>query len=348
VPINIETLPSLLKASDRAFDIQNKKRNELYNKIKFNYPVYIEFKTKEGFDGVFVRAYEKLDDNERELYNYILSLTVNTFYPINNRLLEWINKDAYFKGQWNDRGIRGDLSRQLSDLETHLLLWIARYKALNPEITKHPLVYLDDEKKFGPGFPQELNDAIEENLIEGGWSKELISTISKQFRYNQGLILFYLRQFNGALDAFDKAIEKDKNYAKAWYGKANCMVKLKRGNEANDLFKRSSNFWYIKGKSLFESEKYREAIKVLDKATGTNKEHLAAWLLKGKAYYELVMYEEAIIAFDMSIKIKQNLEAWQFKAKALAKLGRKYESKEANDKAHELENDREKQAKNQK
>ena len=327
-------LHSLLNASNRAFNIQNKKRMELYNIINVKYPNYIEFKNEEGYDGVFFRAHTDkiLDDREMDIYNYILSVTVNTFYPINNRLLEWINNDSYFKGYWNEKGIRGNLSRQLSNFETHLLLWIAKYKALNPEITSHSIVYLDDEKKFGPGFPQELNDAIEEILIEGNWRKRLISTISKQFRYYQGLILFYISQFNHAIEAFDKAIEKDKRYAKAWYGKANCMVKLKREDDAKDLFKRSANLWYIEGKTLFESKKYRGAIKVLNKVTEAKEDHLAAWLLKGKAFYEIMMYDEAINATDMAIKIKQNVEASELKKRALAKLGRNEHAKDASDK----------------
>ena len=110
------------------------------------------------------------------------------------------------------------------------------------------------------------------------------------------------------------------------------MVKLKREDDAKDLFKRSATLWYIEGKTLFESKKYRGAIKVLNKVTEAKEDHLAAWLLKGKAFYEIMMYDEAINATDMAIKIKQNVEASELKKRALAKLGRNEHAKDASDK----------------
>jgi tetratricopeptide (TPR) repeat protein len=92
----------------------------------------------------------------------------------------------------------------------------------------------------------------------------------------KGNAFFYQNKYNGAIKAYDKAIEINPRLAGAWNNK---------------------------GLALEDIGKYDEAIKTLDKAIEINPQDADAWSNKGHALLILGKYAEAIKAFDKAIEI---------------------------------------------
>ena len=109
-------------------------------------------------------AFPKFTADERELHSIIRSITIHGIRPVNQALLDWVRKDATFKGMVHKPGFSGELARKLSELEAHLLLWHAKYEAWIPEQATHALVYLADEKAHGLGFPEGLDELVHHAL----------------------------------------------------------------------------------------------------------------------------------------------------------------------------------------
>ena len=109
-----------------------------------------------GYEAKISTAYASLIKEQKELHGLIRCLTINTLRPTNKSILAWRKRDMYFKAQTNE------LANQLSILESHLILWLAKYEAWIPQNPERALIYMADENKHGVGFPKK-NDA----LIEG-------------------------------------------------------------------------------------------------------------------------------------------------------------------------------------
>jgi tetratricopeptide (TPR) repeat protein len=117
-------------------------------------------------------------------------------------------------------------------------------------------------------------------------------------------------KYDEAVQAYDKAIDINPQYAEAWAGK---------------------------GAALYDQHKYDEAIQAFDKAIDIDPQYIIAWLLKGISLADQGKYNEAVQAYDKAIDINpQASAAWHYKSLALKALGMNEESKEASDKAKEL------------
>ena len=161
----LKKLHSLLRATSTVFVIQAENRDKLYKMAKRDFPDIAN--TENGFDAVFSKAFPKFDSEEMELHKIIRGYTIYALKPLNLSILDWLEDDTYFKSQLHDKNNLGKLANRLADLEAHLLLWNAKYERWIPESPEHCLVYMDDEKNHGLGFPNhdENKDGIGE-LVE--------------------------------------------------------------------------------------------------------------------------------------------------------------------------------------
>ncbi|MFZ5820893.1 MAG: hypothetical protein ACOYYJ_13410 [Chloroflexota bacterium] len=164
----LAALYSLLRAGRAAFVIQAEQRDRLQNLIETRRPELVASTIAQGYDKVFETAYADMTNEERVLHTMIRTITENTLHPINNLLLEWVRNDDYFKAHMWGWGKRKALADNLSLLEAHLVLWLAKYKVWIPEHPEHALVYMADEQDHGVGFPTGLQDAVEA-VLKQGW-----------------------------------------------------------------------------------------------------------------------------------------------------------------------------------
>jgi hypothetical protein len=151
-------LLSILDASHSAFKVQNRNRNNLSDSLPERFP--LDTSIENGFDYQFTEAFSNMTPKELELHSIIRSYTMNTIKPLNDKALEWLQKDTYFKARNGKRDKSAELAKQLTKLEAHLYLWQAKYTIWIPDNPKHSLVYLADEKNHGIGFPDGIENDI--------------------------------------------------------------------------------------------------------------------------------------------------------------------------------------------
>ena len=87
------------------------------------------------------------------------------------------------------------------------------------------------------------------------------------------------KQFEEAIEAFDKALKRDKNSHVAWREKGNSFYKLK---------------------------KYKKTLTAVEKAINIGPKISLAWLAKGRSLGKLKNHREANVSFDEASKLKKN------------------------------------------
>lgn len=113
----------------------------------------------------------------------------------------------------------------------------------------------------------------------------------------RGWVLKGKKDYKGAIEAFDKAIESD-HYKKyfALHGKGECLIEL---------------------------GKYDDSIECFSSALGIDKDHPWAYHGLGRAYYFKEQYETAKIYLNKSLRRNCNsVIAWRYRGKTLDKMHR--------------------------
>jgi hypothetical protein len=159
-------LHSMLRATKVAFDYQKEIRGRLHAALSKRNSDLV--KGGGGCERHFSNAYPSMTDDELELHSIIQAYTIYTLHPINEKILDWLKKDTYYKAKKWKLG-NGHLDARLTALEGHLFLWIAKYKMWIPDQPNHALVYLADENQHGLGFPTGIEDDIEEAVNRKHW-----------------------------------------------------------------------------------------------------------------------------------------------------------------------------------
>ncbi|MFB3765081.1 MAG: zinc metalloprotease HtpX [Methanotrichaceae archaeon] len=164
-----------------------------------------------------------------------------------------------------------------------------------------------------------------------------LNSQSAEAWYNKGRVLYVKGKYDDAIQAYNKAIEIRPKDAEVWYNKGMALRLLGRVTEADAIFAQAKRDLNNKGNSLFDLEKYAEAINAYDLALTADPKYVNAWLNKGTAFFKLSRYDEAITAFDLVIKMNpKNADAWNRKGVVFKKMGRKVEASIAFAKAKEL------------
>ncbi len=149
--------------------------------------------------------------------------------------------------------------------------------------------------------------------------------------YNLGLKQAKLWQHEEAIAAFDKAIEIDPKFHKAWNEKGKALNNLGRNTEAIAAFEEALKIdptfhwaWNGKGIALNNLGRNTEAIPAFDRALEIDPTFHWAWNGKGIALNHLKRYSEAIAAFDTALEITgdQYWMAWENRGWAFFNSGR--------------------------
>ncbi len=160
-------LQALLKASRAAFQVQAAVRDrltsDLMERLRSDLPQY------EGYEELFSVLHDRMTPGERSLHEIIRAYTEFALRPINQAILDWLDADVHYRGLTRGRGAEIELPSQLNALDVHLRLWLAKYEAWLPNHSEHALVYLEDEKRHGVGFPSGLDETVAD--LVGSWSK---------------------------------------------------------------------------------------------------------------------------------------------------------------------------------
>jgi tetratricopeptide (TPR) repeat protein len=110
------------------------------------------------------------------------------------------------------------------------------------------------------------------------------------------------------------------------------IVNAINSNNATELSRQAN--------TLYELQRYQDALTVYEKAVNIRPDYAPAWNGKGKNLYELKQYKESLAAYDKAIQLQSDyLEAWSGRGFVLGKLQRYQEAIASFDKALQLEDD---------
>jgi hypothetical protein len=147
------------------FETQASQRNRLVEIMQRNHPnATLQPTGDEGYEALFSSSFERMTPEERQLHEIIRGMTIHAMLPANTALLDWIQKDVFYKGQSMSKGSFRALPPLLSQLEAHLRLWKAKYETWIPDHPEHALVYLADEQDHGVGFPTGIDSVVAKAL----------------------------------------------------------------------------------------------------------------------------------------------------------------------------------------
>jgi len=149
----LQDLESLLNTSQKLFQIQQEQVKRLMESLRQNHPT--EFAKGQGYDERLARCYGLLDDEEKPLHGIIRAYTEHSMLRVNEAIQRWLDCDKRFKTGQVQSSRQEQLADSLRELEMHLLLWRAKFEYWIPNNPEHALVYMDDEKKHGLGFPRD-------------------------------------------------------------------------------------------------------------------------------------------------------------------------------------------------
>lgn len=162
-------------------------------------------------------------------------------------------------------------------------------------------------------------------------------------------VLICLQKQKEALDEINKCISCDPKFAKAYPQKARALGQLKRREEEREALMTYLTFdpedaadVYMKIATSFqESGKNEEALDNYNKSLPLQEdrsiEQITVIVRKGQIFLDLYRWEEALNCFDKALDvIKDDVDLYKFKAKALEKLFRNAEAAECLKKAERL------------
>lgn len=131
------------------------------------------------------------------------------------------------------------------------------------------------------------------------------------------------------------------------YKQANTLYELQRYNDALNTYQKAveirgdyGDAWYGKGKALHELKRYQDALLAYDKAIQIYPNNKDAWRGRGFTLDKLNRQSEAIASYDKALTIQHNdFEVWNAKGESLTDLKRYDDAIKAFDKAVELKPD---------
>ncbi len=165
---------------------------------------------------------------------------------------------------------------------------------------------------------------------------ELIFPIFRPIYYlHRGKELLESQKPQEALENFKKLTETLKpNDPKAWKGKGDALFKLERYEGALAAYDKALQFQpndpkilSNKARVLDQSGRYQEALDVQEQAIKIAPNNAQAWNSKGLVLMNLQRYQEALVAFEKAKTIEpQDPTVWQSKGLALESLQRKQDA----------------------
>jgi len=192
---------------------------------------------------------------------------------------------------------------------------------------------------------------------------------------NKGACLVRMNRYQEAIDEFDKALMVDLENLDANFNKGKTMLTINKYQDAINEFEKAESLlnkelwkrnptkrseigskidldsfsaddviftklldtFYEKGITLFQLEKYQEAIDEFDKVLKFDKLFVNIHYFKGKSLFELNRYQEAIDEFDKDLSFKPTAEVFFLSGVALFQLEKYQEAIDEFDKAKEIE-----------
>lgn len=154
----LQTFKALLDESWALFLSHNQQRGRLAQLLVRNHRA--ELPPFEGYDDLFYKMHDAMNEDETALFRIVRGNTRRGTHRMNSRILEWVEAHPIAALLPERTAAVAELEAQVLALKVHLEEWFAKYEDTFLPDEKRTLVYLDDEKKHGKGWPKELLPAV--------------------------------------------------------------------------------------------------------------------------------------------------------------------------------------------
>jgi tetratricopeptide (TPR) repeat protein len=152
--------------------------------------------------------------------------------------------------------------------------------------------------------------------------------------YRRGIKLVSDRKYEKAIEAFDKAINKEPAYYRAWFMRGYSLSCLQRYDEALqnydkalDITPDSDEVWFYKGVLFRDINQVDEELRCYDKVLQIQPEHVEALCHRAHLYLNQNNYDLALADLETAISLNSEYaEAWHYRGDALSKLERSQEA----------------------
>lgn len=131
--------------------------------------------------------------------------------------------------------------------------------------------------------------------------------VGKKYLYNE--------EYDKAKDAFNRAIEIDKNYGEAYFYLGRIEWNLSNYAAAITEFDKAVNLGFVdysvyndRGYAKYLLKKYEEAIEDFDKAIKTNPTEASAYMWRGESYFSLGENKKARDDFTKYLELEEDLD----------------------------------------
>jgi hypothetical protein len=163
----LQKLSALLAEGEMVFVNFVKQVHRLTSRLEENYGEEVHFES--GCDEAFFQMYDSMNEGERELFHVIRGTTMHSMHRINERLRLWVDEHTarqLLGDIFSNPNRLDDLEKKLMQLRLHLNGWFDKYETIFKTSEKRSMVFLEDEKKHGIGFPKGLRDEVNGLLKE--------------------------------------------------------------------------------------------------------------------------------------------------------------------------------------
>ena len=143
-------LVQILDKTYSGFQAQARVRNLLYNQMIQR----LAIKERLEYEVFFSTYYEQMNPEELRKHATIRGYTENVLSTFNTKALELIQSNTKLV----------DALPRLQDLETHLIIWMAKFKGVFQETPSMSLVYVGVEEKVP--FPREIESELRKFHME--------------------------------------------------------------------------------------------------------------------------------------------------------------------------------------
>lgn len=165
-------------------------------------------------------------------------------------------------------------------------------------------------------FSQNIVEEIVEDSVDSS-EQELINN-DVQFWFESGLNKIKSQDFEGAIADWQKVVEKDPLFSKAWHNLGSAFAYLNRTEEALKSFDQAINInvkdyqsWDNRGNFLYNLHRWEEALISWDRVVGIKPNYYQAWYSRGLALEKLNLIEKAIQNYEKALEIEPNFKMAQ-------------------------------------
>ena len=116
--------------------------------------------------------------------------------------------------------------------------------------------------------------------------------------------------YRDALEAFEKALEKNPGLSGAWFGKGNALYDVGKFSEARDVYDAGLRIdpenavgWTRRGMSIAGLKDQKAAIESYDRALAIDPSFSIAYFTRGSAFEALGQFEDAAESFRAMISL---------------------------------------------